>query len=394
MFRAALRGVRHELGLKVVSVLAAICLWFYVINTEDPYRTEAYQAPIRTVSVPQGLEVVKTRPEAVTARLHGRLSALQREALASVRAVADLSSGKTGQNTVGLRITGLPERVTLETLDRPTANVWLDHRVAERRAVGTVVVGTPAEGCELLADPAVEPSRVQITGSASAIETVAELVVRIDVSGMSEKQTVKRTVEALDDRGAQVKGVKLVPSQVSVELPIFQVTSKVVPVRARVGSPPEGYTVSEVRSTPDTVTLKGAPEALRGVREIKTKWQGIGGLTSTRAFHVPLVVPNGLWAADNVREVSVRVTVKPEGAPAPEDGETAEPQSGTAEDTPGTDADIVTPDSDEDAPEEPDQGDTGEQTRTTKPSSTPASPTAPPEPAGGDRPTSTRTTRP
>jgi len=91
-----------------------------------------------------------------------------------------------------------------------------------------------------------------------------------------------------------------------------------VPVRARIGAPMAGYTLSDVRTSPDTVTLKGPPEALRGITEITTAWQSIRDLRTSKAYRAPLVIPAGVWPLDDVRSVLVRVSVRPV-APAREE---------------------------------------------------------------------------
>lgn len=318
MWRALYRAIRHELGLKLLSLLAAIALWLHVMNTENPYRGATLSCAVRPFNVPDGLEVTKIRPETIEVRVQGRLTALDRTRLSSLRAMADLSHGKPGRNEVKLYVAGLPDRITIESTERDTAQIWLDHRVAERFPVKPVIVGKPMEGSGLLSDVTVDPARVRISGSSEAIESVASVVVRVDVTGMSGKQTVSRRVEALDARQAPVQGVTVTPQQVRVELPIYRVTTKEVPVRARIGAPMAGYTLSDVRTSPDTVTLKGPPEALRGITEITTAWQSIRDLRTSKAYRAPLVIPAGVWPLDDVRSVLVRVSVRPV-APAREE---------------------------------------------------------------------------
>lgn len=163
MWRALYRAIRHELGLKLLSLLAAIALWLHVMNTENPYRGATLSCAVRPFNVPDGLEVTKIRPETIEVRVQGRLTALDRTRLSSLRAMADLSHGKPGRNEVKLYVAGLPDRITIESTERDTAQIWLDHRVAERFPVKPVIVGKPMEGSGLLSDVTVDPARVRIS---------------------------------------------------------------------------------------------------------------------------------------------------------------------------------------------------------------------------------------
>jgi len=311
MFRSMYRAIRHEVGLKMLSILMAFGLWIYVINTSDPIRTASYDRTIATLNVPKGLEVVKIRPERVRVRVRARLSALERESLAGMRLAADLSDTDAGRNQVLLQVVGAPERVTVLQLARPTAQIWLDHSVAEKFPVVPVVLGSPAEGCELLGTPTVQPAEVRVSGPAETVDEVSQVIVRIDVTGFNKKRQVTGTPVALNDRKVPVSGVLLDQAKVSVDVPIFQVTTKRVAVRPRVGAPPAGYVVTEKRPSPDTVTLKGRPEALRSITEIKTDWQNIRGLRTTKEYRVRLVLPRGVWLTTDSETVLLRVTVRP-----------------------------------------------------------------------------------
>ena len=322
MLHSLYRAISREFGLKVFSVLVALALWVYVINTEDPMRKETRERTIEPVGVPAGLEVVKVRPERVVVHLQGRLSGLQRERLAKLRVVADLSSGEPGRNQVMLKVTGVPARVEVGELERPTAQVWLDHRTAERMRVAPVISGVPVEGYEVLGSPTVEPGEVRVSGAAGVIERIAEIIVRVNVDGFRKRRSVSREVEALDDRRIPVSGVKLEPAKVAVTVPVFKVSTKRVPVRVRIGAPASGYVVADVGASPDTVTLKGRPERLSDIKEVKTEWQSIRGLRTAKTYRVSLVIPGSVWPVDGLRSVAARVMVRPvrvsSPAPTPE----------------------------------------------------------------------------
>lgn len=318
MVRAAYRALTRDLGLKLFSVFVAVTLWFYVLNTQDPMRTDTIDRPVQPVNVPEGLEAVRVLPESIALRLVGRVSALDRARLAGVQVLADLSEGQAGRNQAALRVANLPDRVTLEDLPRQTAQVWLDERTADKVPVTVLLAGAPPEGYEVLGDVTVEPPHVRIAGPAGVLERLARVVARVNVGGLTTPQRVSRELEALDNRQIPLPGITLEPQQVIITVPIHLVATKQVAVRPRIGAPAAGYVIADVRASPDTVTIKGRPEVVRQVREVVTEWQNISALRTTRDYNLRLVIPAGVQPVDDVRTVRVQVAVRPAAAPPAE----------------------------------------------------------------------------
>ncbi len=341
MLRAIYRAFRHEFGLKLVSILMATGLWLYVINTEDPIRREVHERAIVPIEVPADLEVTKIRPEKVALHLRGRLSALQRTGLASLQVVAPLTSQTEGRNQVGLELRGVPERVTVEGLERITAQVWLDRRAAGRADVVPVLVGKLADGYELAGAPSIRPSQVRVIGAAGIVERIRQVTVRVDISGLDVYRAFVLAPVARDANKTPIPGIAFDPPHVTVEVRVTRLITGRVPVRAQVGPPASGYGVSDVRVDPDAVALRGRPEPMRAVTAVKTELVNIENLRGTKSYRVPMIMPDGVSSSDGRHTVTVRVTVRPARAPEPpvagesvEPGETPERAAGEDETTP------------------------------------------------------------
>ncbi|MGC9320289.1 MAG: CdaR family protein, partial [Armatimonadota bacterium] len=89
--------------LKLLSLMIAIILWFYVLGKADPQTTSRLSVPVTVTNVPDGLETISVAPEQTEIRVRGRRSALEATATERIRLVADLSGAKVGSNSVRLR---------------------------------------------------------------------------------------------------------------------------------------------------------------------------------------------------------------------------------------------------------------------------------------------------
>ena len=331
MLRSARRVIRRNFALKVFSILVAIVLWVYVTDTQDPIREDSFEQDIQTTGTPEGLDVVRVRPERAKVLLRARTSELERARLPGPHIFADLTNAGPGRNIVPLEVEGVPQPATLEGVDPPTAQVWLDQSVRAEKPVNATIIGRPAEGHEVLGGPVVTPAEVQVSGPAGAVEDVAELVVSVDVTGWTTRRSLRVEIEPLDLRLVPVAGIVLHPASVEVDVPVFRVKTARVPVRPRTGTPADGFELRSRKVKPDAVTLRGTPEDLGKVSEVVTEWLDIRDLRDTRSYQVKLVEPRSTWLVENARTVTVTVTVRPkpeakaEGASEPE-GEGAAPE--------------------------------------------------------------------
>jgi YbbR domain-containing protein len=311
MLRAIYSAIRHEFGLKLVSVLAAVSLWLYVMNTQDPVRTESYETRISAVNVPVGLVVTQTLPEKVRFTIKGRLSELHKGQAATINVIADLTNCKLGRNQVQLIVMGMPERLALGGIDRRTAQIWLDKLDTRKVSVRPILSGRPREGMHFADTPSVEPEEVELTGPAQTLSKAWGAVARVDVSKARPGEKVRVQVVPVDDERQPLPALAARPEFVEVILHEMSTQSRRVPVHVSLTAPPAGFVVSAVRCDPSEVTVHGPATAIEGITSVSTTRQDITDLRGSRSLQTKLALPSGVTVDDGVTEVKVQVTVRP-----------------------------------------------------------------------------------
>lgn len=316
--------------LKLLSVLAAIILWFYVLGAQDPQTTQAINLQIVPVNVPQGLEVIAIDPRSVELRVRGRESALIQAESRDIHMEASLRGASVGENEVALRIAGLPPNLTAVPGYPATATVRLDTIIERQRPVDYERRGEPADGF-VIESVSVEPSEVTVRGATSIVSGVPRAVVVVDTSGLNTSLSFEAALEARDNRDETVGDVTIEPATVRVDIEVRQLNVRTVPVRPVVGSPPAGYAVTAVRIEPTVVTITG-DEGLAAITSVSTLPVDISGLRGRKTYAVGLNLPPGLSA---LGPASVSITVTTASATAPSPDRTPGPQSPpTEEDDP------------------------------------------------------------
>lgn len=298
--------VRHNLGLKMISLAVALAIWGAVHNQTDPLVLRHRAVPVEASGVPTNLAVARIEPSQVTVTLYGRTSRFEQLEYSNFRLVADVTHGQVGTQTMPVSPDGLPEGLEIRSIARAMVRVELDSVVTARRQVFVQTHGDPASGFAA-ASSSVEPSQVSVSGPSSQVQRVARVVAEVDISGRNAALPTTVTLAAQDAGSLPLSGVRIEPAQAVVTVTLRQVNSKTVPVVPVILSVPAGYEVGRLTVKPVTVTLTGPANVLTAVDSVQT---GPISLRDTReggTFTAPIRLPDG---ASTTGAASATVTVR------------------------------------------------------------------------------------
>jgi YbbR domain-containing protein len=159
----------------------------------------------------------------------------------------------------------------------------------------------------------VSPASAILRGASSRVAAVQSVVARVavDASGLNIDQDVD--LEAIDENGASVPGVEVLPDRAHVSIEVARelayATLPVVPVI--VGSPAAGYRVSSVTANPTTLTVSGEAEAVTQLSAVSTQPLDVTGLTDSLVGSVEPDLPADVSVVGD-GAVQVQVTIEAE----------------------------------------------------------------------------------
>lgn len=283
---------RKEIIMKGIALVFAIFLWFYVGIEQNPLVERYYNVPIALENVPTGLSAT---PEQQTVGVmirerQDRLNGIQTE---NIKATIDLTDAKLGKNTypVHVKTPGLL-RVTRTQPKEMTVTVVQETGIKVPLQVNRT--GELAEGL-FLGDIELSTDMVFVSGNQDLLQRVDYAAVSVDLDGISETYVSSLPVQLFAADGTPVPGAGLTinPLNVLVTVPVnTNVSEKTVPIKpVTVGSPAEGYYLSNVTISPQTVTIIGEFSALSEVTEIETEATDISGGDRDRRQSVELRLP-------------------------------------------------------------------------------------------------------
>ena len=300
-WRRARALMRNTPGLAVLSFMLAIVLWYFVTDTENPTLIDVYPSPIsvESVNVTEALAVANQLP-AVQVRISAPADRWERLTPANFRALVDL-------NGFGARSQEVPVRVV--DVQPRTVVVNLEDLATRQVSVAARGVGSPPLGYQI---GAITPqtATARVSGPESLVALIDQAVAEVNVTGLTVNVQQNVVLKAVGTGGAEIRGVRLEPTNVPVNVEVIQTTIvRTVPLAVEVaGEPDPGYAVSRVASSPSAIQVQGPIELLQQIDRIRLPAVSVAGARSDVVRSVLIPLPAGLSYVDRDR-ATVTVTI-------------------------------------------------------------------------------------
>lgn len=310
-WRRARALMRNTPGLAALSFMLAIVLWYFVTDTENPTLIDVYPSPIsvESVNVTEALAVANQLP-AVQLRISAPADRWERLTPANFRALVDL-------NGFGARSQEVPVRVEVEgvrgvrvvDVQPRTVVVNLEDLATRQVSVAARGVGSLPLGYQI---GAITPqtARARVSGPESLVALIDQAVAEVNVTGLTVNVQQNVVLKAVGTGGAEIRGVRLEPTNVPVNVEVIQTTIvRTVPLAVEVaGEPDPGYAVSRVASSPSAIQVQGPIELLQQIDRIRLPAVSVAGARSDVVRSVLIPLPAGLSYVDRDR-ATVTVTI-------------------------------------------------------------------------------------
>jgi YbbR domain-containing protein len=203
-------------GIKLVSLVLSLTLWFYVTSKGKAEMT--LMAPLELRNIPQGMTIVGDVTGYVDVRVQGQERLLRDITVGKkVSGVIDLSLTREGENSVRISPDDIkrPAGVAVTYMSPSVIKVKLERLKRKVFRLKPLLHGAPSPGYRI-AGIKVIPPKITIEGPASAMEAFNELqTMPIDIQGAKDDMTVEPKI---DYRGQPVKLLeKNIAVRISVE---------------------------------------------------------------------------------------------------------------------------------------------------------------------------------
>jgi YbbR domain-containing protein len=160
--------------LKVLSLVFAILLWFYV-NSKGKLEVN-FVVPLELRNLPSSLVIVSDVIDYVDVRLRGRESLLRNLSSSQISVHLDLAKSHEGENLFYLTEdeADVPAHVEVAKISPKSVTVRFEQLVQKRVSVVPVLVGKPATGYRVT-QVEVIPSMVTLEGAKNQVAMIQVL---------------------------------------------------------------------------------------------------------------------------------------------------------------------------------------------------------------------------
>lgn len=322
---AAKQEKRKKYIIITFSIIAAMALWLYVIESTNPSVTRSYsEIPVEVLNLDElqsrDLTVQSDVEVMVGVRVSGRRSKIVRMKDTELVATLDLSGCTEGENYVGVNV-HTPDSVELVSVEPSQILVNTEKIVSEEKEIVVEIQGnTPSKSEAVCLEQELE--NMDISGAESLVERVTE-VQAVIAAGDLEEEAGAFTAELVpvDENGAEVEGIVLPQKEMEVKAQLYAVREVSLTVSTR-GSLPDGLQLTSVKSA-DRVSIALPADMADSVTSVRAEEIDLSSITRDTTVDLQLNLPDGVRLAEG-EEVPQAEIVVSEEENAAEEGQAPE----------------------------------------------------------------------
>ncbi len=276
-------NLKNNTGLKILSLVIAVALWYMVGNIDDPVTIDTYtNIPVHIIngdvlkSNNKAYEI--TEGDTVSFTVRGKSSVLDKLKESDFKAEADLEKlSLVNSVPIEVSVSRFANDVTI-TLGRiNTVKVNIENRVEAMLPVVVETEGTVGNGYAIGTKTS-SPNMVEIAGSETMINRLKEIRVTVNVNNAVQDINARQSVKFYDQNGDPVESPMIDCDTQNVNVLIDLWKTKEVPVSLKTsGTPAAGYGIAAFDYEPKTVVLAASDEMLDEISELEVETLYVGG---------------------------------------------------------------------------------------------------------------------
>lgn len=298
--------------IKIFSVVIAILLWLYALNSSDPFDTRKFYVNLRIKNedtlAEKGL-VLKNKDfrKNVEVLVRGRTEALRNLTSDDFTAILDFDKVESEKDTK-IRIDGPyynTNEITILDVNPQVIEVELEKLKKKSFPVDVQIEGELQPGYKVVG-LSYAPEFVEIDDMESVIDTVASIKTTVDVSDFTGIVDINKECKVYNKDGREIPSLgKSISVNIRIEI------AKEVPIKLVVnGSPAKDHFEGSRSITPTKALIKGSPEVLAKITELKTEVVDITNAEENISVTSPIILPQGVTLVDTPQEVKVNISIE------------------------------------------------------------------------------------
>lgn len=277
MSKKIIKSLTQNIGFKLMALAFAIILWLIVYNINDPESKKYFTIAVNVQNQEAVTNLNKCYQIAegsnsVTFMVVAKRSVMNELTATNFSAVADMArmtmNESETEGEIPIEISVNKNSVRIDSATK-YFKVKLETLMSKQLSVKAESKGIVADGFALGSVYVSNPSVIKVSGPASTVERVSEVVATIDVSGMTMDMNDNVRPELLDKNGKKIDATRLTLSNDTINVVATILNKKTVGFKlATNGTVAENYHVVSITAEPKEIEIMGSPETLNEITSV------------------------------------------------------------------------------------------------------------------------------
>jgi len=289
--------------LKILSVVIAIGLWFYVVQVHNPDMEKTFRnIPVvfaqKADLENNALTLLNDKDITIDVEIKGNRKNIMSLAPTDITVVADLSTiEEKGTHTVVTTVMLPYGNLEVVSKKPSTLKVEVDDLETEVFPISVSPIGTTKEGF-IFNKAEITPEEITVTGAKTILGGIHSVVAEVDVTGASTDFTSAASPKIFDSNGKEINlsYVKFGTDSINVRCEILRTKSvKMKPSIIEEVTTDEFIYQLDKNSLP-TINVKGSADLLEKLTFVDAVF--ISGINESGEARVRLILPEGVSSVD------------------------------------------------------------------------------------------------
>lgn len=268
---------KWDFFLKVISVLTAVLIWFWVVGFETQITTKKFTSIIVNVenlgemTEKYGYTIIVDKEVYIDVTLEGKSSDLNRVKPSEIYAYVDLEQvSEAGEVSLPIEI---KEMDSVQVIDQSQSStlLYVDKKIDRSIPVIAEIIQKVTESNVEIGTLKLNPDNVTVYGPKGIIDTLDYVLVKISLGTNTLNRPVKVTEKfiLINKDGEEVKNQYITTKEITainIEVPVTM--TKEVPVMLNYKYGYYNDKNAKININPDKIFIKGPPEDIEHIESV------------------------------------------------------------------------------------------------------------------------------
>ena len=303
----------EKLIAKILCVLAAIILWFYVVMTDTTTDEKVFSGisvDIRgrdRIEDTLGLTIISGYDLTVDVTVKGPRADINRLTVDDVKAYIDMKTvDGAGEYTLTIR-TSLPNGITAGALSANYMTIYVDKRTTISVPV-KIVTSQVIEADFTMGTPEPSIETVNVSGPEEVLRTIDHAEASFDLGRVSKTLISTGKLTLVDANGNEIHDpyVRLQTSEVTVRFPVYIYRDFDLKVDTKYGY--YDSTNSRITISPASIQVRGDPDVISSMDSVSLGQIDEKKITGDETKNMAIMLPDGVENLSGTTTATVTIT--------------------------------------------------------------------------------------